>query len=182
MNKKKYNHDYYLKYKVWHIQRTKIWKEDNPDKLSLSNKVWKKNNPKKVKLKNQKYYKKHREQIGLYQKSWRGNNIEKRKLYSKIWRDNNPQSSTTYSIELQLVMNNVRKRDNNTCQWQNCGLTHREAPIHVHHIFPRSEYPELELIEQYMICYCANHHGLWHRYRGDNYHHFISQIPNCDYL
>lgn len=70
-------------------------------------------------------------------------------------------------------MNNVRVRDKNICQWQNCGLTHKEAPIHVHHIFPRSEYPEFELIEQYMICYCLNHHGLWHRYRGDKSANFF---------
>lgn len=79
----------------------------------------------------------------------------------------NPRSNKHYSIELQSAMSNVRKRDNNTCQWYGCGLTNREAPIHVHHIFPRSEYPELELVEEYMICYCGNHHGLWHRYRGD---------------
>ena len=90
------------------------------------------------------------------------------------WRKNNPRSSPRYPLEVQLAMNNVRKRDNNTCQWYGCGLTSRQVPIHVHHIFPRSEYPQLELIEQYMICYCANHHGLWHRYRGDNYSELIS--------
>jgi len=64
-------------------------------------------------------------------------------------------------------MNNVRKRDNNTCQWQGCGLTHKQAPVEVNHIFPKSEYPELQLVEQYMICYCLNHHVVWHLYRGD---------------
>ena len=105
-----------------------------------------------------------------YQRSQKGKQI------NKLWHKNNPRShSSSYSLELELVMNNVRKRDKNTCKWQNCGLTFREAPIHVHHIFPRSEYPELELIEQYMICYCANHHGLWHRFRGDPYSELISQ-------
>lgn len=92
---------------------------------------------------------------------------------SRIRRRNNPQSNRRGSIDLQLAMNNVRKRDHNTCQWQGCGLTFRQSPIHVHHIFPRSEYPDFELIEQYMICYCANHHGLWHRMRGDKYSEMI---------
>jgi hypothetical protein len=86
----------------------------------------------------------------------------------------NPRSNRRGSIDLQLAMNNVRKRDHNTCQWQGCNLTFRQAPIHVHHIFLRSEHPELELIEQYMICYCANHHGLWHRMRGDKFSEMIS--------
>ena len=86
----------------------------------------------------------------------------------------NPHSNRGAEIQLQNAMNNVRRRDKNTCQWQGCGLTYRQAPIHVHHIFPRSEYPELELVEQYLICFCANHHALWHRYRGDPYSEMIS--------
>jgi len=70
---------------------------------------------------------------------------------------------------MQIAMNNVRKRDKNTCQWYNCGLTHRQAPIQVHHIFPRSEYPQFLSIEKYMICYCANHHLMFHYYRGDSF-------------
>jgi len=93
--------------------------------------------------------------------------------YDKQYRENNPHSSDHFSIDLQLAMGNVRKRDNNTCQWYGCRLTHRQAPNHVHHIFPRSEYPELELVEQYMICYCANHHGMFHYYRGDKSHHIL---------
>lgn len=76
-------------------------------------------------------------------------------------------------MDLQDAMNNVRVRDKNACQWQNCKLTFREATINVHHIFPRSEYPELELIEKYMICYCAGHHGKWHEVRGDSYSKLI---------
>ena len=102
--------------------------------------------------------------------------VEHSRKYCREYRRNNPGSSRTFSLDLQLSMNNVRKRDNNTCQWAGCNLTHREAPIHVHHIFPRSEHPELELVEQYMICYCANHHGIWHRYRGDEKAHFLSKL------
>ena len=52
-------------------------------------------------------------------------------------------------------------------QWYGCGLTNKEAIIHVHHIFPRKEYPELASVEQYMICYCWEHHNLWHKKRRD---------------
>jgi hypothetical protein len=85
----------------------------------------------------------------------------------------NPRSNRSASYDLQDAMNNVRKRDNQTCQWQGCGLTFRQAPIHVHHIFPKSEYPDWELVEQYLICYCGNHHAYWHRMRGDPYHNMI---------
>jgi len=106
--------------------------------------------------------------------NWRKNNKEHIKKYNEVYRQTNPRTRHYQdNIELQIAINNVKKRDHNTCKWYKCGLTHREAPIHVHHIFPRSEYPELELIEQYMICYCANHHGLFHRYRGDVYYRMI---------
>jgi len=92
---------------------------------------------------------------------------------ARKWHQDNPKSSRRLSLNLQEVMWKVRKRDKNTCRWSGCGLSHRESIIHVHHIFPRKEYPELQLIEKYMICYCANHHGLWHRYRGDPYANLI---------
>ena len=122
------------------------------------------------------HYLKNRERILEYQKQHRQlPAVKKRKAeVTRIWRKNNPRSNRGYPLEIQLAMNNVRRRDKNTCQWQGCGLTYRQAPIHVHHIFPRSEYPELELVEQYLICYCSNHHGLWHRFRGDPYSEMIS--------
>ena len=107
------------------------------------------------------------------QREYYQKNKEKIKKQMREYRKANPHSSQNYSLDVQDAMNNVRKRDKNTCQWQECGLTHKQVPIHVHHIFPRSEYPDLELIEQYMICYCANHHGVWHRYREDYYANFI---------
>lgn len=133
--------------------------------IDIYQKKYRQENKNKIKKCNQKYYLKNKEKIR-----------EKQKIYDKL----NPRSrGSNYSIELQTAMVNVRKRDHNTCQWQNCGLTHREAPIHVHHIFPRSEYPTLQLIENYMICYCANHHGMWHRYRGDqNAINFLQQFDS----
>lgn len=100
---------------------------------------------------------------------------EKHRLYMKTYNMNNPSSGGCYSYDLQDAMNNVRIRDNNTCQWYGCGITNREISIHVHHIFPRNEYPELELVEQYMICYCKEHHSLWHYKRGDKYFKFIKK-------
>lgn len=157
----------------------------NPEKIKNYNRE----NRTKRTILHQNYLKNHPD----YVKNWNQNNNEKLKKYQKKyddihkkerrekdkrfrlthpnyqheWRKNNPRSSPSYSIELQESMNNVRKRDKNTCQWQNCKLTNRDAVIHVHHIFPRKEYPTLELIEQYMICYCAGHHGKWHEVRGD---------------
>lgn len=86
----------------------------------------------------------------------------------------NPQSSSiNHDLELEFAMKRVRQRDQNTCQWQNCDKTTKQTSISVHHIFPQSEYPELKYIEQYMICYCKEHHSYWHKMRGDKYYKFI---------
>ena len=129
----------------------------------------------KVKKRHANYYQKNKERISAYNKthSQIPEVKARRNETSRIRRREHPQSNRGGTIELQIAMNNVRIRDGNSCQWQDCGLTFRDTPIHVHHIFPRSEYPDYEEIEQYMICYCANHHGLWHRYRGDNYSEMI---------
>jgi len=115
------------------------------------------------------YYVNNKDRIAQYYL----NNRDKLIQYQAQWDKENPRSGAGLSYELQDAMNNVRIRDKNTCQWHGCGLTSRQVSIHVHHIFPRNEYQELELVEQYMICYCANHHGLWHRYRGDYYSELI---------
>lgn len=160
----------------------------NKEKITLYNKKYAQANPERMKQIKQKWQKTNAILHQKASKRWRDNNKEHNKKVALIWkkanpervrknkqrwRKANPSSNRSYPLDLQDAMNNVRKRDNNTCQWQGCGLTHKQVPIHVHHIFPRNEYPDLELVEQYMICYCANHHGLWHRYRGDNYANFI---------
>lgn len=165
-----------LKNKEKRYQYTKEWYQRNKQLLQVKNREYCK-----------KYYLAHRKEILENVKLWVSKNKDhvreyKRrhgKIYGKKWREKNidwvreykrrnRRSSSHFSLEMQLAMNNVRKRDNNQCQWYGCGLKARDVPIHVHHIFPKSEYPELQLIEKYMICYCANHHGLWHRYRGDS--------------
>lgn len=96
------------------------------------------------------------------------------KHYMEIWNKNNPHSSGG-NFELRLAIDSVKKRDKNTCQWQGCGLTFEQTTIDVHHIFPRKEYPELELIQRYMICYCVAHHYFWHKMKGDHYYHLIKE-------
>lgn len=152
----------------------KKWSKENKEKINLQARNWRKNNPERIKQINKRWMIKNPEYHKEYSKNRYMLNRERELERVKKWQMNNPRSNRSFSYDLQDAMNSVRLRDNNTCQWQGCNLTHRQAPIHVHHIFPRSEYPELELVEKYMICYCANHHGLWHRYRGDNYSNLIN--------
>ena len=163
---KEKNREYYQKNKESIKEKTRKWSLENPERVRQNKKKWNEINFQHVK------------QLKI---TWVLNNKQANVEYKREWAKANPRSGNSKdSIELQIAMNNVRKRDNNTCQWYGCNLTHRQAPIHVHHIFPRSEYPELELIEQYMICYCANHHGLWHRYRGDYYANLI--LSRVDFI
>jgi len=178
--RKRYATDMEFRQKCVDISRK--WRKD-PDyakKQKIAFKRWcQKNKPwlkTKYKQYSRLYYQKNRNKFRQYARKHRNKNRDRINEHKREYARNNPRSGTNYSIELQIAMNNVRKRDNNTCQWQNCGLTHKETTIHVNHSFPRSEYPELELIEKYMICYCRKHHGIWHEYRGDNYSHMINSI------
>lgn len=89
---------------------------------------------------------------------------------SSLWKKNNPRTWFP-DFRLTFHMNNVRKRDGNTCKWYGCNKT---TEIHTHHIFPQSEYPELKYEEKYMICYCRNHHAYWHEMRGDMCYTFLA--------
>jgi hypothetical protein len=90
--------------------------------------------------------------------------------YMKVFRE--PKSRSKEDPILESIMNKViRKRDKNTCKWYGCG---KKTTIQVHHIFPQSEYPELKYVEQYMICYCKEHHKLWHYKRGDRCYSFLN--------
>lgn len=159
------------------------WIKKNPE----WQREWDKNNPEKRKEINKKFAQKPERKE--YHRQWERDKYEtdpefKRKKLegNKEWRMENPRSGMSYSYEVQEAMMNVRIRDKNTCQWYGCGLKAKDGiSTHVHHIFPRSEYPELETVEQYMICYCANHHGLWHRYRGDHYSEMISWREENDF-
>ena len=176
--------EYHLKNRDKILERKKQWRKNNQDKTKtyrqrpevkargvLQTRKYRLKNPNKGK----EYYQKNKEKILAYGKvhAQIPSVKARRNKMARKYRKENPQSNRSGSIDLQLSMNNVRRRDHNSCQWQDCGLTFKESPIHVHHIFPRSEYPDWELVEQYMICYCANHHGYWHRMRGDKYSEMI---------
>lgn len=85
----------------------------------------------------------------------------------------NRRSNNKSDLFLAVAQYNVRKKYNNKCQWYNCNKTPLHTEIHVHHIFPVSEYPELKYLEGYMITYCKNHHAYWHQMRGDHYYNWI---------
>ena len=169
------SHKNYENNKKRYFVYTKKWRKENPIRLRLNRKKNYQKRKEHFKQKAHKIYYKDLEKSRAYQRQWYWKNRDKRIQANQQYTRNHPRShSHTYSPQLEIAMNNVRKRDKNTCQWYNCKLTYRNAPIHVHHIFPRSEYPELQYEEQDMICYCANHHELFHRYRGDKYSTFVT--------
>ena len=157
----------------------KEWKQRNKEKVKKQNrkdlkKWYYKNRERLLPLKREQtkiYYQKNREKIREYEKNHSQiPEVKARRRYMEsIRRKKNPRSNRSLPLDLQFAMNQVRKRDGNKCKWQGCNLTFKEAPIHIHHIFPISEYPELQYEQRYMISYCANHHGLFHRYKGDPY-------------
>lgn len=190
---KNYRKEHYLKNQELINQHKKLYRQFNPEKIKAYRQRVEVKEKARLHMrerrlvshdKDREYYRKNRVRILEYGKHH--NQIPevkaRRNELARINRRANPHSNRSADPELQLAMNSVRIRDKNTCQWYGCGLTHRNTSIHVHHIFPRSEYPDLELIEQYMICYCANHHSLWHRYRGDKYSEMILQVEGTNTL
>ena len=166
INKRKHKEKYYLKTKLWH--------QSHPENRKKSNKKYNLKNKEKIHRYHKNYYNKYKEKIKHNNNDWYWNRGGREKAFKRY--EKNPKSTWRSEYpELLEAIENVRKRDHNTCQWQGCHLKYQRGitSIEVHHIFPRSEYPDFELIEQYMICYCANHHGLWHRMRGDRYSEMI---------
>lgn len=161
-------------YRLKNAHKIKRYRDDHKEQARQYSKLRVQNG--KQKIASKKFYQNHPEKIKAYYKMHSQlPHVKKRRAEcARIWRKENPRSYGIADLELQYAMNRVRLRDNNTCKWYGCGLTFRQAPIHVHHIFPRNEYPDLELIEKYMICYCANHHALFHRFRGDWYSEMIN--------
>ena len=185
---KEYRSEHHLKNRDRINQHKKKYRLLHPDKMrdyrqrpiikereKAYRKLYHTINQEKIRMRQRKHYELNRERILEYGRQHsKLPHIKARKAeLERTRRRNNPRSNRSGSIDLQLAMNNVRKRDHNSCKWQGCGLTFRQTPIHVHHIFPVSKHPQFELIEQYMICYCANHHGLWHRFNGDSYSEMI---------
>ncbi len=203
--KNDYAKQWYYKNREKQIQKNREWKAKNREKMLAQKMEYHYKNRDKILEHKKQYRLLHVEKIKAYRqrpevkkkarerikhKRIITNRVYEKAYYQKLkledpeglrekwrrWHKNNPRSSPKYSLELQDAMNRVRIRDKNTCQWYGCGLKHKATQIHVHHIFPRKEYPELELVEQYMICYCVEHHAQFHAARGDLYSKLIS--PN----
>lgn len=182
----------------WRIDNEKHiseYNEKNKEHHKLANIDWKKrkreNEPEYFKERERKsnkrcmeryhndpiYRQKQLDRIRIY----REKNREHVNKLKRIWARNNPGSSRGRygdDIELLLAMNNVRIRDDNSCQWYNCTETYKTTTIHVNHIFPQKEYPQYKYMENYMICYCVNHHAQWHKARGDYYWKLIESNKN----
>ena len=143
------------------------WQKNNPDKVSEYNKDFRDNNPEYSTNWNRKNPQ-SRKAINK-----RHEDKPERKAYVKNWQRLNPRSGTDRPLDVRESMMNTRIRNKNTCQWYGCGRTPKQMSIAVHHIFPIEEYPDLASVEQYQICYCAEHHYLWHKARGDDCQHVL---------
>lgn len=170
-----YQLEYQRNHKVQVNEASKRWRLKNPD----FSKRWDINNPEKRKAIQSKYESKPERQE--YKRLWENRKYnenpehrEKKKVWNKRYSRENPRSGMSYSYEEQDAMMERRIWDKNTCQWQGCGLNSRQTSIHVHHIFPKEDYPDLSAIPQYMICYCAFHHAEFHRFRKDPYWKWIA--------
>lgn len=163
--------------KVRAYDQKRYW--NNPEKYRLQIQERRIKNPDKYKQYQKTTYDRLRKDpIRLAKrKEWRNayleRNRERIKEKRRIYLLNNPRSATHRPLEVRWAMNRVRKRDKNTCQWYGCRLTNKQTLIQVHHIFPISEYPQFDQVEEYMICYCKEHHAKWHEIRGDSSHHLI---------
>lgn len=63
------------------------------------------------------------------------------------------------SREYQEWRKEILRRDNNSCQYQNCGI---KTNI-VHHIKPAKDYPDLRIVESNGMTICDKHHKQIHR-------------------
>jgi len=155
----------YYKSRTYEYQR--IWRRINSDKANGYYTNYRKTHPEQRTKSLRKYYDRNKEKISKYGSQWKRENRVRVNLKRRLWRRNNPETSDHFSYELREAMDNARTRNKNTCQWYGCGLTFRQTTIQAHHIFPKKEYPDLQLVEQYIICYCMEHHTQWHEARGD---------------
>ena len=138
------------------------WQRKNKDKVSKYNTEWNKDNRKEYSKKWDRENKQARKEI--YKKH---EAKPERKAYHKQYNRDNPRSTSAMTIEEQIAMKNVRAKQKNTCQWAGCGKTHKETSIHVHHILSREDHPELCATERNLICFCIDHHILYHLKKGD---------------
>jgi len=58
-------------------------------------------------------------------------------------------------LDYKVFRRAVRKRDQKTCKWPECG---RKRAIQVHHIYPWAQFPTLRYTVDNGICLCKIHH------------------------
>lgn len=153
---RKYSREWHREHPEW----SKEWDANNPEKRKEINKKHEQKPERKAykRMKDMEYYHK---------------NPEKYLARMEKYRKENPRSGAGLPYEEVESMMETRIRFKNTCKWYACGLTSKETSIHVHHIFPKEEYPELACISKYQITYCKKHHAEFHRARGDKYWKWI---------
>ena len=163
--KKKYHSD--PEFKKKHYESAKKWEGKNREYVNARRMEYYYKRQDKEKKNSLEYFYKHREEMNKQSLVYYHKNKERLLQYNKEYLRKYARSSPEFPYDIRDSMFNVRIRDKNTCQWYGCGLTNKEAIIHVHHIFPRKEYPNLASVEQYMICYCWKHHNFWHKKRRE---------------
>lgn len=142
-----------------------LWYEKNREKQSKSSKKRYEEKKDEISLYQKQYYIENKQKVIERVRKYYEDNKEYINTYKRMYLKTHPQVGVGFSPELRRAMRRVRKRDENKCKWYNCKSNSDNAVIQVNHIFPRIDYPELQLIENYMISYCVKHHLHWHYMR-----------------
>lgn len=79
--------------------------------------------------------------------------MDMRKEFYYVWK-NNPGKRKRREI---------KKRDNNKCMCENCSF---DGQLHVHHIYPKTEFIELSFTNWNLITVCPKHHRLLHEHKN----------------
>lgn len=111
------------------------------------------------------YFLKNKTKIQIYQKKWRQQNREKMREYRNVWKRRNPEKLLEIYKKYQshylrwalLAWSQIiKQRDKKTCQI--CG---QKANI-AHHIFFKSNCPQLQFNLNNGITLCEKHHKELH--------------------
>lgn len=164
------------------------WKKENPQKTSGYSKKWRQKNPNYFK----EYDKTHPEQYKQRQK--KHEKKPERKQYHRDWSRNKYKNNPEFRAEVsrrseeyrlkfprssgetpqEFEAKNLRRAlDENRCQYVIddtgviCGVKHsKKMWVQVHHIKPKSQYPELMADIDNLMTVCIFHHGLDHFNKG----------------
>jgi len=160
--------EHYKKNRDKVLKRTRDYQKQNREQIKIQKREYRKRTKERYMKWRIQYYKKNKEKLLEKGRQYYRDNKEKILKRCEIYRKNNPKAGGGGdNIEMRITMALRKRLDNSTCQWYNCGKTGKDTTIDVHHIFPKSEYPQYSIKLEYMICYCRWHHYLWHKSRGD---------------